>query len=151
MQRVSVQVAPALARRTRERPSPASASTAALLRRAARNALADSSNAELSITLLDDPGIADLNQQWLKHAGPTDVISFPLYGDDEDVVGDIYIGYDQVVRQARENAVPVREELARVAIHGTLHILGYDHPEGAARLRSSMWRRQERILRDVMG
>jgi len=154
MQRVSVQVAPALARRTRERPSPASASTSALLRRAARSALADSadsSDAELSITLLDDQGIADLNQQWLKHAGPTDVISFPLYGDDESVVGDIYIGYDQVVRQARENAVSVREELARVAIHGTLHILGYDHPEGVARLRSSMWRRQERILHGVMG
>lgn len=148
---VSVQVAPALARRTRERPSPASAGTAALLRRAARAALADTPDAELSLTLLDDRGIAALNQEWLKHDGPTDVISFPLYEDGESVIGDVYIGFDQVVRQARENDVAVREELARVAIHGTLHVLGYDHPDGAARLRSSMWRRQERILREVMG
>lgn len=151
MPQVSVQVAPALARRTRERPSPASAGTAALLRRAARAALVDAPDAELSLTLLDDQGIAALNQEWLKHDGPTDVISFPLYEDGESVIGDVYIGFDQVVRQARENDVAVREELARVAIHGTLHVLGYEHPDGAARLRSGMWRRQERILREVMG
>jgi len=151
MVQVSVQVAPALARRTRERPSAASAATAALLRRAARAALAGTPDAEISLTLLDDPGIADLNREWLKHEGPTDVISFPLYEEGEAVVGDVYIGFDQVVRQARETDVPVREELARVAIHGTLHVLGYDHPDGAARLRSRMWRLQEKILREVMG
>ena len=151
MQQVSVQVAPALARRTRERPSPASAATAALLRRAVRAALADVADAEVSLTLLDDDGIAALNQQWLKHDGPTDVISFPLYEPGESVVGDVYVGFDQVVRQARENDAPVREELARVAIHGTLHVLGYDHPDGRARLRSKMWKRQERIVREVMG
>lgn len=146
-----MQVAPALARRTRERPSPASAATAALLRRAVRAALADVADAEVSLTLLDDDGIAALNQQWLKHDGPTDVISFPLYEPGESVVGDVYVGFDQVVRQARENDAPVREELARVAIHGTLHVLGYDHPDGRARLRSKMWKRQERIVREVMG
>lgn len=150
MTRITVQVAPALAHRRRERPSPASAGTAALLRRAARAALADTPTAELSITLLDDDGIAALNRQWLQHEGPTDVISFPLYQADEPVVGDVYIGYDEVVRQARENDVPVREELARVAIHGALHVLGYDHPDGVARLRSAMWRRQERILAGVV-
>ncbi|MHB1168198.1 MAG: rRNA maturation RNase YbeY [Longimicrobiales bacterium] len=151
MKQVSVQVAPALARRTRERPSPASAATAALLRRAVRAALADVADAEVSLTLLDDDAIAALNQQWLKHDGPTDVISFPLYEPGESVVGDVYVGFDQVVRQARENDAPVREELARVAIHGTLHVLGYDHPDGRARLRSTMWKRQERIVREVMG
>ena len=151
MQQVSVQVAPALARRTRERPSPASAATAALLRRAVRAALADVPDAEVSLTLLDDDGIAALNQQWLKHDGPTDVISFPLYEPGESVVGDVYVGFDQVVRQAQENDASVREELARVAIHGTLHVLGYDHPVGAARVRSAMWKRQEKIVREVMG
>lgn len=146
-----MQVAPALARRTRERPSPASAATAALLRRAVRATLADVADAEVSLTLLDDDGISALNQQWLKHDGPTDVISFPLYEPGESVVGDVYVGFDQVVRQARENDAPVREELARVAIHGTLHVLGYDHPDGRTRLRSTMWKRQERIVREVMG
>jgi probable rRNA maturation factor len=149
--RISVQVAPPLARRRSERPSPASAATAALLRRAARAALAaEATDAELSITLLDDPAIADMNRQWLLHEGPTDVISFPLYEPGDDVVGDVYICYDQVVRQARDHDVPVREELVRVAVHGTLHVLGHDHPDGSARLRSAMWRRQERIVAEVM-
>lgn len=149
--RVQVQVAPALSRRTRERPSPASAATATLLRRAARAALMpDAPSAELSITLLDDAAMAAMNERWLAHSGPTDVISFPLYQEGEDVVGDVYIGYDQVVRQARENDVPVREELARVAVHGTLHVLGYDHPAGRARLRSAMWRLQEQIVGQVI-
>lgn len=149
MLRVQVQVAPPLARRRRARPSPASAATAALVRRAARTALAGVGEAELSITLCDDAQIAELNARWLAHDGPTDVISFPLYDEGEDVVGDVYIGFDQVMRQARANAVPAREELARVAIHGTLHVLGLDHPAGASRTRSAMWRRQERILSQV--
>jgi probable rRNA maturation factor len=149
--RVNVQVAPALARRRRERPSPASGATAALLRRAARAALAQEvADAELSLTLLDDAGIANLNERWLAHAEPTDVISFPLYEQGEDVIGDVYIGFDQVMRQAREHGVPAREELARVAIHGALHVLGHDHPNGPSRLRSAMWRRQERILAQVL-
>ena len=149
--RVHVQVAPPLARRRGDRPSPASAATATLVRRAARATLAQQvDDAELSITLLDDSGIAELNQQWLSHDGPTDVISFPLYEPGEDVVGDVYIGFDQVMRQAHENGATPREELARVAIHGTLHVLGYDHPDGPSRSRSAMWRRQERILAQVL-
>ena len=45
----------------------------------------------------------------------------------------------------------VREELARLVVHGTLHVLGHDHPEDDSRLRSPMWRRQERLLRRVLG
>ncbi|MGH7443459.1 MAG: rRNA maturation RNase YbeY, partial [Longimicrobiales bacterium] len=122
-----------------------------LLRRAGRAALSrEAPSAELSITLLDDAAIAEMNQRWLDHMGPTDVISFPLYEPGEDVVGDVYIGYDQVVRQARENDVPVREELARVVVHGALHVLGHEHPDGRARLRSAMWRLQERIVAQVV-
>jgi len=52
---------------------------------------------------------------------------------------------------ARENAtrlgVPLRRELARLVVHGTLHVLGHDHPEGERREQSAMWQRQERYLR----
>ena len=62
------------------------------------------------------------------------------------VVGDIYIAPEV----ARANAIRfgrrVREELARLVIHGTLHVLGHDHPDGTDRTISPMWRRQERLL-----
>ncbi|HXJ29862.1 MAG TPA: rRNA maturation RNAse YbeY [Gemmatimonadales bacterium] len=45
----------------------------------------------------------------------------------------------------------LREELVRLAVHGTLHVLGYDHPDGPGRTRSAMWRRQERYVRRLMG
>jgi probable rRNA maturation factor len=125
----------------------------ALLRRAARAALYAEGvrGAELGITLLDDEGIADLNRRYLGHEGPTDVISFALHGAEEAPVGDIYIGWDQALRQAATLGEPPAVELARLAIHGTLHILGYDHPEGTGRERSSMWNRQEEILQQVIG
>jgi len=43
------------------------------------------------------------------------------------------------------------EELVRLTVHGTLHVLGYDHPAGPARMRSAMWRRQEKYVRRLLG
>src|SRR5690606_11950561 len=124
-----------------------------LLRRAVRVTLATQGVArgEFSLALLSDAAIAELNERYLGHEGPTDVLSFPLYEGDEPPVGDVYIGYEQALRQAAALGVPPAEELARLAIHGTLHVLGYDHPEGAGRVRSRMWKTQERILREVIG
>src|SRR5437879_4881914 len=45
----------------------------------------------------------------------------------------------------------VAEELVRLAVHGTLHVLGFDHPEGPGRTRSAMWHRQERYVRRLLG
>ena len=106
--------------------------------------------AAISLTLVGDDQIANLNAQYLKHEGPTDVLSFPLFAQGEMPVGDIYVGYDQARRQAAELAVPLSTELARLAIHGTLHVLGYDHPEQDAREGSEMWQRQETILQQVL-
>ena len=120
--------------------------------RAARAALSAEAvrTAEISITLLDDAEIASMNREFLSHDGPTDVISFPLYEEGEDPVGDIYVGYEQAVRQAQANDVEPREELARLAVHGVLHVLGHDHPAGARRLRSRMWQVQESIIAQVL-
>jgi probable rRNA maturation factor len=49
-------------------------------------------------------------------------------------------------REARRRGIPVREELIRLVVHGTLHVLGHDHPEGEGRTVSPMWRRQERYV-----
>ncbi len=119
-----------------------------LLVRAVQTAAAEraATEGEFSLTLLGDPGIADLNQRFLGHSGPTDVIAFALYEPGELPVADIYIGYEQAVRQAGEHEVPLAQELARLAVHGTLHVLGEDHPGGDDRTTSAMWLLQERIV-----
>lgn len=100
---------------------------------------------QLSITLLDDDGMARLNREWLDREGPTDVLAFALHEPGQAVVGDIYLGVQRAVDQAREEAEPPARELARLAVHGTLHVLGWDHPE-VDREQSEMWRNQERIV-----
>jgi len=108
-------------------------------------------DASVSVALLGDAAIAELNWKYLGHEGPTDVISFPLWETGEPVVGDIYVGLEQARRQAGEIAVPLSQELQRLVIHGTLHVLGYDHPDGDARLTSDMWLIQEQIVREAEG
>lgn len=105
-------------------------------------------DAMLSITFVSNAAIARLNARHLDHWGATDVISFGFGspGDRTAVVGDIYIAPAVARANAAENGVPVREELARLVVHGTLHVLGYAHPEGDGRTSSPMWRRQERLL-----
>lgn len=102
----------------------------------------------LSVTLVDDEEIARLNAEYLSHEGPTDVISFPFDTPDDQVIGDIYIGAEQAVRQAAEAGVEVEEEIFRLALHGTLHVLGWDHPDDESRMTSPMFERQERLLAD---
>jgi probable rRNA maturation factor len=158
---VRVQLGAALAHRTAGRTTAAlglqgsipDAAARRLMARAARAALqrADVRRAELSITLLTDPEIRDMNREFLSHEAATDVISFALYDDGEDPVGDIYIGFEQALRQAAANGIGPAEELARLAVHGTLHVLGHDHPDATeARLRSEMWQLQESIVAQVI-
>ena len=104
-------------------------------------------NALLSITFLDARAMARLNQRHLRHRGATDVISFAFdRAARSAVVGDVYICPDVARRNATTAGVGVREEIARLVVHGTLHVLGYEHPAGDDRMRSPMWRRQERLL-----
>lgn len=101
----------------------------------------------LSITLVSAPAMARLNRRHLGHRGPTDVITFALGTDAAGgTVGDIYICPDVARQQARAFGVGVREELARLVVHGLLHSCGWDHPEGDDRMGSPMWRRQEQLL-----
>lgn len=124
---------------------------AELLERGVRATLADAgvSDAELSVTLLNDEGIRHLNRDYLHHDRPTDVIAFALDGPGS-VVGDVYLGVDQARRQAVEWDVPAAEELLRLVVHGTLHVLGHDHPEGPERIESPMFSLQERLVASVL-
>lgn len=107
------------------------------------------SRAELSVTFLGDPEIAELHDRYLGRAEVTDVLSFALHHEGEDPLGDVYVGHAQALRQAVEAGDPADQEMARLAVHGALHVLGYDHPEGPARVRCGMYRVQEEVLRGL--
>lgn len=105
---------------------------------------------EISVAFLGDEEITSLNRDYLEHDRPTDVISFALHDEGEAPLGDVYVGVPQALRQAEELGVDPREEILRLAVHGTLHVLGYDHPDGEDRLDSEMFHRQEEIVRGLL-
>ena len=125
---------------------------AALIEAAVQATLAehDRQDLEVSVALLADEDMQRLNRQFLKRKETTDVLAFALDDGDDRTVGDVYLGYEQAMRQAEELGVPLAQELVRLAVHGTLHVLGHEHPEGAGRFESPMFRLQEELVRQVM-
>ncbi|MGZ8377705.1 MAG: rRNA maturation RNase YbeY [Gemmatirosa sp.] len=104
--------------------------------------------AMVSITFVDATTMARLNWRHLRHRGPTDVITFaldPVPG--APVTGDVYICPAVAREHASAHGVGVREETARLVVHGILHVLGHEHPEDDARTASPMWTAQERYVR----
>jgi probable rRNA maturation factor len=106
---------------------------------------------EISVVFLSDEEIREMNRRFLGRDYATDVLAFPLQEHGEPVVGDVFVGAEQVERQATEHGVPHPEEVLRVVVHGVLHLLGHDHPEGASRTESEMWRRQEALVARLRG
>ena len=105
--------------------------------------------AEVSVTFLDDIRIREMNVSYLERDCTTDVIAFSL-GDPDRVVGDVYIGHEHARRQAAEFCEALEVELVRLAIHGVLHVLGHEHPDGSERMESKMFAVQERLVAEVM-
>jgi len=108
--------------------------------------------------------IRTLNRRWLGRDRATDVIAFAMTAarphggtvrrtrggarprGDGIVVGDVYVCAAVGAAQARRFETSARDEVRRLVVHGVLHVLGYDHPAGARRTASAMWRRQEALL-----
>lgn len=96
-------------------------------------------DAELAVALTDDAAMRKLNHQWRGLDKPTNVLSFPappsLQGDAPVHLGDIAIAYETVAREAESEGKPFAHHLSHLAVHGFLHLLGYDHesePEAEA-------------------
>lgn len=99
------------------------------IKRIARRVLADENieRAAINMVLIDDAYMIQLNRQYLQHDEPTDVLSFNLSDEGSELIeGEIYADVDQVARQAQDYGVSFDEELARIVIHGILHLIGYD-------------------------
>ena len=105
-------------------------------------------NAMISVAFVGRDAMAAMNWKYLRHKGPTDVISFGMGRDAPGMpaIGDIYICPDVARQNARRNNVSLSRELARLVVHGALHVAGHDHPDDETRTQSPMWKKQERIL-----
>lgn len=107
---------------------------AADIRRWVRAALADRHNAQLTVRIVGTEEGTELNSQWRGKPGPTNVLSFPCDGIEgiaPNLLGDIVICAPVVAREAEEQGKPVQAHWAHMLVHGTLHLLGYDHQKPA--------------------
>ena len=100
----------------------------------------------MSITFLGREAMRRLNAEHKGHDRPTDVLSFAMTDPAGRSLGDVYVCPWVAAREARARRIPLRQELIRLVVHGTLHALGRDHPEDERRTASPMWRRQERYV-----
>jgi probable rRNA maturation factor len=91
---------------------------------------------QLSILIVDDEQIAQLNMTYLNHAGPTNVISFPMqegpFADvTPDLLGDVVISADTAHREADDAGMETMKRFYQLLVHGILHLVGYDHVHSA--------------------
>jgi probable rRNA maturation factor len=123
----------------------------AVVKRAVRAVLeGEGCAACISIAFVGPSRMRRLNQAWKGRDRPTDVLAFTLPAPGGGLAGDVYICRSVARTEAKTRAIPLGEELTRLVIHGTLHVLGYEHPDDDRRTRSAMWRRQERYLACVV-
>jgi rRNA maturation RNase YbeY len=100
---------------------------------------------QVNFVLVDDREMARLHRTYSAIRGTTDVLTFDLSDPRKRMTeGDIYICLDQARRQAREYGVPLYQETARLAVHGVLHLAGYDDATDEQRL--IMRRLEDRAL-----
>lgn len=91
------------------------------------------SDCELSLVLSDNGYIRELNREYRGIDRATDVLSFPL--EDDFMLGDVVISVEKAITQAGEFGVSLDEELGRLLVHGTLHLIGFDHVKGGWQAR----------------
>ena len=95
----------------------------------------DNPEAELSLLILDDRQIAELNREYLQREGATNVIAFPMREEDVSqpptpLLGDVVISAQTAEREATEADMDVSLRFAQLLVHGILHLFGYDHESG---------------------
>ena len=109
----------------------------------------DQTQAELSLALVTDPEIHDLNRRYRGKDRPTDVLSFPLADAlQPSLLGEVVISVETAARQAQRRGHSLPEELQTLLIHGVLHLVGYDHE--VSRSEAIRMHRKEREVKAVL-
>ncbi len=107
-------------------------------------------DSELTVRIVDEQESAELNEQYRHKAGPTNVLSFPFEcppGVELNLLGDLVICAPVVQREARQQQKKERAHWAHMVVHGTLHLLGYDHLQQDE--AEDMENREIRIMEDL--
>ena len=110
----------------------------------------ESPDAELSIVIVDDAHIAELNQCYLNRSGPTNVIAFPMRtGDFSDItphlLGDVVISAETARLEADAMGIRFALRLSELLVHGVLHLFGYDH-EKSEKESSRMQQKSDELM-----
>lgn len=112
-------------------------------------------DAELSILILDNAGIRQINRDYLQRDRPTNVISFAMQegqgaGVQPQLLGDVVISAERAASDAMAAQVPFEHELWFLLVHGILHLLGYDHERGSAEQAQEMEQREREIFSQLI-
>ncbi|WP_273265015.1 rRNA maturation RNase YbeY [Flexistipes sinusarabici] len=116
------------------------------------NVKAENDFIEISLLILDDAKIREINRLYRGIDKPTDVLSFPMNPEESAakyMIGDVVISADKAKKQAEDADISFERELAYLYIHGLLHLLGYDHELSEAE-EKIMFDLQENILTQVI-
>ena len=97
---------------------------------------------ELSVVLATDAAVQKLNKAYRGKDKPTNVLSFPA--GDPSLLGDVVLAYGTVAREARAEKKPFQNHVSHLAVHGVLHLLGYDHEKASE--AETMEARETKIL-----
>jgi probable rRNA maturation factor len=120
----------------------------AVIRRAIAQAAAETrstAGGELAIVLTDDSAIRTLNRDWRGIDKATNVLSFPAKNNGpQPHLGDIVLAFETIEREAKSEHKPLAHHLAHLAVHGFLHLVGYDHE------RDKDAREMEQAERDIL-
>jgi probable rRNA maturation factor len=109
--------------------------------------------AELSIVIVDDAEIAELNQRYLQRSGATNVLAFPMQEGEfaaisPHLLGDVVISVETCQREAEAAGITFDQRFTELLIHGILHLFGYDHEQSPAEAER-MARKSDTLLRHL--
>jgi probable rRNA maturation factor len=127
-------------------PKRAEAAVRRAVSRAAAAALS-TSGTELAIVLADDSAIRLLNRDWRDVDAATNVLSFPCADTRGRPLRDLVLAFDTIAREARAEKKPFAHHLAHLAVHGFLHLIGYDHERASD--AEAMEQTERKILRQL--